>query len=969
MKKLYIIFALTILSLYSFSQNNGPGGVGDIGSGDVMLWLRADDLSSLNDGDNVVQWNDVTSYGNNAVSLSGHEPTLDLSGAYPVVKFAKSNVDFMEMPHDASLDPSAGISMFVVGKWNSISPRYSPFFIKTDNWVTWGNGYGISRADGDINNKTLSFVKSWKLGLELVTVPGQMQIFESTYDLSDITFQINENTGGSKSFSGSLASTNKLFIGATPDGDSGDVPTIRTGNTLDGSIAEIVLINRGVNEAERIIIANYLHGKYNLTLNNNNYWTYNSNYTKDIIGVGVSGTSEHTLSRNDVLSLELSDGTTLSKSGFLLAGNNDKDIIGDANCGKIPEVSTFKSSKEWKMDFSSFKGKLTITVDFTNTNLAPSIGTGLTHNNDIKLLWSDTSGDYTSSNSGYILGVADVANKKWTFVIDNIDLNEIRYYSIGAGRGVEYDGSSLKYIDDGLSANISTADGWENLKVSSGKFEIPANTASVVYYGRVEVSSSAELKINSNSKLMFYCEVTNDGTINVENSASIVPQVGRRQIPCIGGGMTNIKRNSPDYQHDYLYSYWSSPVNNAKIADVFDDVTPNDFYSYDASGGGWVSESATNAIMNPGVGYAITGADGQSGVQERIFNNNQFGYLDVDVKIFQKDITVDGSTYGNFNLIGNPYPSALDLNKVHTDNSANWDGIAYLYNHQHILPGRTNDPNDYITVTATGSTPAGTDYSVGTAQGFMIKASNNNVDFKFNTDQEFKVPGNNATFYKKSPIERVWLVLSNNDFSTSTLLGFTDNATDERDDKYDGVNISGSTDLQFYSLINDVRFAVQATDSDIESKQIKIGMYAGETGKYTISILQDELNGHNVYLEDKLLGVSNWNLSNTDYEFDVDVSDTRINDRFVVSFTEGTLSSSDKFDSSDIKIFVADNLLSISKDKNITKVEMISTSGKIVESWQGNSKNIYNIDTSISRGIYVIRAYSNNGVYVKKVVM
>lgn len=217
------------------------------------------------------------------------------------------------------------------------------------------------------------------------------------------------------------------------------------------------------------------------------------------------------------------------------------------------------------------------------------------------------------------------------------------------------------------------------------------------------------------------------------------------------------------------------------------------------------------------------------------------------------------------------------------------------------------------------------------------------------------------------------MALANNNFSTSTLLGFTNNATDARDDKYDGVNISGSEDLQFYSIIDDVRFAVQATDADIQSKKIKLGFYAGTSGKYTLSILQNELNEDTqVFLEDKLQGIDNWNLLSNNYEFDVEVGDNdeskRVNDRFIISFQENTLSNSDSFNNEDIVMFFSKNILTISKDKSISKVEMVSTIGEVVDTWKGNSSNKYSVKSNLTNGIYIVRAYAKDGVYVKKIM-
>jgi len=292
-----------------------------------------------------------------------------------------------------------------------------------------------------------------------------------------------------------------------------------------------------------------------------------------------------------------------------------------------------------------------------------------------------------------------------------------------------------------------------------------------------------------------------------------------------------------------------------------------------------------------------------------------------------------------------------------------------VYNHQHIFPNRKNDPNDYITLSATGSNPEGSEYSIGTAQGFMVLSTQTSGNLKFSTDQEFKEPKHNAQFYKKSPIQRAWLALDYENYSTSTLIGFTDEATDEKDPMYDGLDMSTSSDLQFYSIIGEDRYSVQATDSDIQNKTIKLGYLAGSEGSYTISILHDELDAETeVYLSDKLNNVYDWDLRKSDYKFDVAAKGERQNDRFVVTFKKGTLSTPNPVDLKDVKISIKENVLSVSLKNNVktNSIEMYSTTGKLVNKWDGNGDNKYSINNSVSNGVYIIRIYTNEGVFVKK---
>ena len=389
MKNLYIIITF-LLSFAQAHSQNGPGGVGSINSSDVMLWLKADDLSNLNDGDDVTQWDDITGYGNNATAVSGNEPTFNSSGSYPVIDFANANSDFLKVTDDPSLNPTAGLSMFVVGKYTASSADWSPFIVKIDN-SSGPDGYGMGKNDN--NDNTFSFVNTYNGGGR-VDYPnnssGIVRLMEFDYDKNSVSGRLNEGDLDNNNYTDNItSSTNNVYIG-TLDG---------TQAYLDGSIAEIVLLNRGVNDAERIIVSNYLHGKYNIPLSDNQFWTYDTDYKDNIIGIGVSDASNtHAESTGDILTILQTSNATTGYDGYLMVGHNGHSFIGD-NCGSTPESVTFISDQLWKFSFSGgFSGDLTVKFDLTTTGIAPLISTGnvFEDNEDIKLLFS-TSTDFGSA--------------------------------------------------------------------------------------------------------------------------------------------------------------------------------------------------------------------------------------------------------------------------------------------------------------------------------------------------------------------------------------------------------------------------------------------------------------------------------------------------------------------------------------------------------------------------------------------
>ncbi|GAH61745.1 unnamed protein product [marine sediment metagenome] len=63
---------------------------------------------------------------------------------------------------------------------------------------------------------------------------------------------------------------------------------------LNGDIVELFVYNTELNNAQRIIIENYLGAKYNLTVANDNYDYQNTHYY-DLAGIGrIDASNQHT---------------------------------------------------------------------------------------------------------------------------------------------------------------------------------------------------------------------------------------------------------------------------------------------------------------------------------------------------------------------------------------------------------------------------------------------------------------------------------------------------------------------------------------------------------------------------------------------------------------------------------------------------------------------------------------------------
>src|SRR5690606_34260983 len=82
---------------------------------------------------------------------------------------------------------------------------------------------------------------------------------------------------------------------------------------------------------------------------------------------------------------------------------------------------------------------------------------------------------------------------------------------------------------------------------------------------RCEVNPGFTLTVNPNQYLDVQSEIVNNGTVNVENNASIVQH--NNAAVNVGSGFNIRRTTTPYYKFDY--TYWSSPVASATIGATF----------------------------------------------------------------------------------------------------------------------------------------------------------------------------------------------------------------------------------------------------------------------------------------------------------------------------------------------------------------------------------------------------------------
>ena len=369
------------------------------------------------------------------------------------------------------------------------------------------------------------------------------------------------------------------------------------------------------------------------------------------------------------------------------------------------------------------------------------------------------------------------------------------------------------------------------LILASATYQPVLNTNA--YAANLVVEQGASIIIDSSYTLTVNDQLTNNGTITVNNAGSLLQPTSLSSIS--GSGTYHVYRETGQLVNNLHFQYWSSPIRNTTMGSIFTTSNPSDFYFFDEANQNWSSQNAT-AIMQNGRGYISTGDvnGGTNYTETRQFSgeiNNGLIQLPVG-PLSNTDIV----------LVGNPYPSAISCAQFLADNS-NLMGTFYFWDHN--PQSNQNTSADYASWNLSGGTKAqsGSDIPDGyvqTAQAFMVNsATNGSFNINFNNGQ--RVAANNEQFFSPGvdSIQRIWLSVStsNNDYN-QLLIALSNRATDGFDPLYDGFKYQANPNLSFYSKLDNKQLSIQGLKqpSGIETKRIPLEMDAGLTGEYTIRV-------------------------------------------------------------------------------------------------------------------------------------
>jgi len=510
--------------------------------------------------------------------------------------------------------------------------------------------------------------------------------------------------------------------------------------------------------------------------------------------------------------------------------------------------------------------------------------------------------------------------------------------------------------------------------IISGTFTSPGTTTSTNLTAcKLTVTNNATVLIKSGDS------VTLNGALTVDAGSFVTFNSGSNLLQSVtantNSGAIVVKRDSSPLKR-LDYTLWSSPVANQQLQAFSSNTLSNRFYSYNTSDNLYQVLDPTTTNFDPLNGYLIRTPNNQSTTIPTIWTGQFVGVPNNG----NYSIALQNFATGyRYNLIGNPYPSAIDIDTFIQTNIDNGSitGTVYLWRKTN---GATNGGyctynfggfvgnNDQV-MSSMLVNPASNTNVIQVGQGFFVEGTGSVVftnDMRINTSV-------NRFFKTTNTIEknRIWLNITNATGSFSqAMIGYMTGATQGVDPSIDGKLLSDG-DVTLASLIGTTSYVIQGRTLPFDMTDVvPLSFKVTTAGDYIITI--DHADGlfsngaQTVYLRDNTTGIVH-DLSAIGYAF-TSPSGT-FDTRFEIIYQSPTLDVSiPTFNESQVVIYkTLTNEISINTGNVlISKVRIFDVTGKLLQEKKGINATQTLMNVGLSTEILLVQITSEEGVVVTK---
>lgn len=381
---------------------------------------------------------------------------------------------------------------------------------------------------------------------------------------------------------------------------------------------------------------------------------------------------------------------------------------------------------------------------------------------------------------------------------------------------------------------------------------------------------------------------------------------------------------------------------------------------------GWIAaapQGQTGNTIEPGFGYTIQfGANPSGGLDKLTSLSGTVNNGDVSIDIYRSST---GNASGNgWNLIGNPYPSPLDLHLLPfvtadiTKSVSIWISTS-MYNgyygyYNAALPPFFAEINGGKRILPALHGAFVQKINMGT-ETMTFNNSMRTLDL---TPNQFKNEGIIPDF---PAIKLASSIIADNVIADETAILFIDDATINLDSEYDASKILNTDPMipNLFSVSNNEHYAINALPNNLNNATvIPLGFKVQTTGEYVINAL-DILNipaNTNVYLEDLAKGNVQDLTSNPTYTFTANKDEQAIG-RFFLRFAPSANNMEEEVEAEIYQAWSSGNTLFVSYNNpsGLTgKVRIMNVLGQQIIQEQNITNGIHQFSIMQPAGYYLV---------------
>jgi hypothetical protein len=425
----------------------------------------------------------------------------------------------------------------------------------------------------------------------------------------------------------------------------------------------------------------------------------------------------------------------------------------------------------------------------------------------------------------------------------------------------------------------------------------------------MDIGSGAVVTIGVGTS-MSYGTAASSGTVATAANTSLVIEstsVGSGSLICSGTPNATVKRYVTTTRWNMV-----TPTTTDITGQTFFDASGNDSWltyfdettgtNGGGAGVGWTYLTTLTDAVNVGQGYTY-----YPSANETVEFTGKLQSANL-----LPTITYTDGTHG-YNVVGNPFPSAVDWNSDASWVLNNVEGTIWIYN-----------GSAYVSYTQAAS------HDIPVGQGFFVHATGSSPAITIPASQRNH---NNPTFLKSSESEigeyesALIIIAQNNEFEDKIQISFGDNGTDGFDNGWDGTKMFGIAEApQLYIIVDEYKQSYNHLPSlaDGEERTVEMSYIPGAEGDQTLSADFSYLQDVAVTLEDLQTSTTQDFNENPTYHFSGSKDDDA--DRFLLHFAY----SPDGIEDEE-SVVNSINIYSFGKQINISSVNELNGSVAIYD--------------------------------------